>query len=64
MSRDETLIRKSHKCYDLYHKTCGEFLRGNGSLVLPYECKCGKWQYDLETRYLKLNPNLLKEGEN
>lgn len=24
---------------------CGEQLRGNGSMVLPYRCDCGTWDY-------------------
>lgn len=25
---------------------CGGQMRGNGSMVLPYRCDCGEWQYD------------------
>ena len=26
---------------------CEEALRGNGSVLLPYECSCGTWRYDV-----------------
>ena len=35
---------------------CDVELMGNGSLLLPYECLCGKWQgnyKDLEYKILK-----------
>ena len=25
---------------------CNETMTGNGSMVMPYRCKCGEWQYD------------------
>ncbi len=25
---------------------CKERLSGNGSIVTPYKCRCGIWQYD------------------
>ena len=27
-------------------KKCNQEIRGNGSVLLPYECKCGKWEWD------------------
>lgn len=44
--RDDRLTRKSHKVYDLYHEGCGQFVRGNGSLITPYKCLCGTWEHD------------------
>lgn len=43
------------KVYPVYKKVkmlmphcshCKEMLRGNGSIISPYECKCGVWEYD------------------
>jgi len=28
---------------------CKEMLLGNGSIVLPYWCRCGEWKVDIET---------------
>lgn len=27
---------------------CKDELKGNGSIVSPYRCSCGKWQFDFE----------------
>jgi tRNA(Ile2) C34 agmatinyltransferase TiaS len=33
---------------------CGEQLRGNGSVAVPYECKCGIWEFDFEISKYKI----------
>ena len=25
---------------------CNSEIYGNGSMMIPYHCKCGEWQYD------------------
>jgi len=27
---------------------CNEMLLGNGSIVLPYWCRCGEWKVDID----------------
>lgn len=34
---------------------CAEVLSGNGSLILPYRCECGDWEYDSEKGEYSLN---------
>lgn len=48
------LITKAHKVYGYFHTTCGEFVRGEGSIVFPYRCSCGEWEYDMETHNWRL----------
>ena len=39
---------KQRKVWSMFCNKCKEFLTGNGSVILPYQCKCGKWEYDRE----------------
>jgi len=34
---------------------CEEGLRGNGSIISPYKCSCGTWEYDIEENEYKIN---------
>lgn len=34
---------------------CGEQLRGNGSVIIPYRCKCGEWEWDFVNSNYKVN---------
>lgn len=34
---------------------CKNILRGNGSILNPYNCQCGKWRYDSETGEYQLD---------
>lgn len=34
---------------------CGEQLKGNNSLMMPYKCKCGIWKYNLEEQKFEIN---------
>lgn len=33
---------------------CGEGLLGNNSIMSPYRCKCGTWEYDYSAEEFKL----------
>ena len=33
---------------------CKEQLQGNGSMITPYECKCGEWEYSFKIKDYKL----------
>jgi ribosomal protein L37AE/L43A len=58
MARPTTTTTKGVTMPELRHKTfkkvsiykehcpvCKETLRGNGSVVLPWECSCGVWKF-------------------
>jgi len=36
---------------------CKEMLLGNGSIVLPYWCRCGEWKVDIKTGEYNLIKN-------
>lgn len=38
------IIYKSIKVPTAHCSICGERLFGNGSLLTPYQCKCGVWE--------------------
>ena len=37
---------KMRKLQKPYCPNCEEFIRGNGSMMLPYTCDCGIWKFD------------------
>jgi len=39
-------IFKQVKVEKLACSKCEDILQGNGSIVLPYYCRCGIWEYD------------------
>lgn len=58
MSRKKTpeneLTQKKRAVYSPFHEKCGEFVRGNGSIVMPYECSCGTYEYDSDAMAWRL----------
>lgn len=51
-----TIVYKSHTVKDKFCTICQEFLDGNGSLVHPYECNCGRYEYDWKEQAYKVVP--------
>ena len=42
-------IYKRIKVSQPFCSICKDRITGNGSMVLPYKCSCGKWRLDIET---------------
>lgn len=40
------VIYKSHTVRDEFCTVCQSFLLGNGSMVLPWRCACGEYEFD------------------
>jgi hypothetical protein len=53
------VILKAHTVRDEYCTVCKEFLTGNGSMVSPWKCGCGTYEFDWRKSGYK-HP---KEGE-
>jgi hypothetical protein len=49
------LMMRSHLVSEFFHKECWSYLSGNGSVINPYTCKCGVWNYDTEECQYRLN---------
>jgi len=49
-----TMKYRNKKIIVPYCPQCDEDIWGNGSIVLPYKCLCGDWEYNLEDRNYKL----------
>ena len=43
-------IYKKVKCLHPFCPQCGEAMRGNNSIVMPWRCSCGAWKYENEYR--------------
>lgn len=44
--QDRKMVYKKVKIAKPHCDTCGNMLTGNGSVILPYRCSCGRWGYD------------------
>ena len=47
-TKKREIVYKRVKTLAEHCNVCGERLSGNNSQILPYECKCGTWEYDWE----------------
>lgn len=50
----DTVKYKAHSVRDPFCTLCNTFLSGDGSMVLPYKCECGTYEYDWHDNKLKL----------
>lgn len=41
---------------------CGERLKGNGSIILPYNCLCGVWEWKHRDSDMELELELKKKN--
>lgn len=62
MSFPKTVTYKSHKVRDLYCTVCNTFLGGDGSMMVPYHCDCGKYVFDWTDFELTLEPKEKEES--
>ena len=44
--KGDSMNYRSEKTLVPYCDDCDNRIIGNGSLILPYKCKCGIWEYD------------------
>ncbi|MCF7836008.1 MAG: hypothetical protein K9M15_02710 [Candidatus Marinimicrobia bacterium] len=45
-SANYTPVYKKVKVWKKHCPKCKQILTGNGSMMLPYQCECGIWDYD------------------
>ena len=48
MSEAARIIYKRVKRTVQFCSKCDTAMLGNGSMMFPYNCECGKWEYDEE----------------
>lgn len=53
----QKIITKTIKTLVKACSHCNEIIFGNGSVILPYQCKCGEWEWDSEEKDYKLKEN-------
>ncbi len=47
-------VYKMIKLREPHCTECGEHLIGNNSMISPYRCSCGVWEYDMKNIDFKL----------
>lgn len=47
-------IYKTIKITAMHCSICEEPLSGDGSIVTPYTCQCGTWEYDYKIQEFKI----------